>query len=238
MRRLPSVGVQLPTRSGPLPPADDVAEALSNAAAHLGHRPALTVLRSDRRDEQGFRSLAKWASKGAHLLEIELGLGPGGRLRLDGPAGWPATTVCFAAWWVGVAVVDGSADVTVVHEPAGDVEGDAYAIGDEVDGSPTRPTTLEPWSVAVQTFPDQPPAPRGGPDDRAVEVTAAQLSQRELLDRARTWNDEDVVGVDASAPIATWLPAIVRPLVCGRRTVLVADGDRAAGDAEGVTLWV
>lgn len=89
--------------SRPTPP--DLARALEAAAAELGHRPAVTLLHPGGREEQSVASLAQWAAKGAHLLELDLLLGPGDELLLDAPAGWGAAAVCLAAWWAGVTVV-------------------------------------------------------------------------------------------------------------------------------------
>lgn len=200
---------------GSLPPAQDVASALLRAAGALGHRPAATVVRPDRRDEQGFASLLKWTAKGAHLLEAEALLAPGDRLRLDAPAGWPALAVCLAAWWAGVVVTtEGDADLVVVHEAG---EGD-YAVGEAFDGAPLAPTAVEPWPVAVQTFPDQPPPPRAEPDAPALRTGPVAWTQRELLAAAAGAPAE----VGADDPPQRWVPALVRPLVTGEPTTVRA----------------
>jgi uncharacterized membrane protein len=74
----------------------DVADAIRVAAARSGHRPAVTVLRHGRRDEQGYASLARWAAKGAHLLEIECLLEPGERIRVGVGPDWTTAAVCYA----------------------------------------------------------------------------------------------------------------------------------------------
>ena len=83
------------------PAADDVATALAGAAALLGQRPAITALTLSGRREQGFASLAGWVAKGANLLSAELDVGPGDRVGLAGPPGWPLAAVALSAWWVG-----------------------------------------------------------------------------------------------------------------------------------------
>ncbi len=244
--------MQLSAPLGGLPPVADVATALRVAATRLGHRPAVTMLRPDRRDEQGFASLAQWAAKGAHLLTIEAQLKPGDRLRVAMPAGWTAAAVCLAAWWVGLVVtagraagpggwaeVDDGADVAVVHEswsvPARVSE--VYAVGDAVDGAPLASTDAEPWPLAVQAFPDQPPPPGAEPDRDAVEFDGETWTQAELLEAAGRWGFEGALGVAADTLPEVWLPALTRPLLVGRPTVVLAGVDRELADAEGVSVW-
>lgn len=229
---------------GALPAVPDIAAALRVSAARLGHRPAVTVLRDTRRDEQGFASLLQWTAKGAHLLELEELLEPGDRVRVDLPAGWPAAAVCFAAWWAGLAVTpDGEATIAVVHEqrerPA-DV-GEVFLVGDAVDGTPTRPPTgaapLEAWALSVQTFPDQPPPTRARGDLDAVQIEGEVWTQAEVLEQASQWGLEGVLGLADEAPTRVWLPALVRPLLVGRPTVVLAGVGRDVAAAEGVTVW-
>lgn len=241
VREPPEVRVQLSDTPGSLPEPGDLAEALRNAADRLGHRPALTVVRPDRRDEQGFASLARWASKGAHLLQLEALLDPGDRVRLHSPADWPAVAVCLAAWWIGVEVsMDADARVAVVHHSlhAPDDADEVYALGDGVDGSPDGPTDHEPWSVAVQTFPDQPPEPRAAPDRPAASAGNGSWTQAELLRAAAGWETDGPLGVQRDEPAAGWLPAVVRPFVTGHPTVILAGAEHTAADAEGVAVWV
>lgn len=246
--------VQLSGRPRPRDP-DDLAAALRGAADAFGHRPALTVVRADRRDEQGFASLLRWAAKGAHLLELEALLAPGDVVRVTGPAGWPLATVCLAAWWAGVAVaVTGTgaggdppdddaatgASATVLHEraEAAAPHGDAllYTVGDAPDGAPAGDLDGEPWAAAVQAFPDQPPPPRAGAG--AVAVAApGRRTHAELLDDARRWGAEATLGIRADAAATRWLPALVRPLVTGRATVVLDGADRDAAAGEGVGVW-
>lgn len=232
--RLPGTRSELPQ-----PDARDVPTLLAAAASAFGHRPAITVLRPDRRDEQGHASLLKWASKGAHLLQIECGVLPGARVRLLGPPAWISAAVAYAAWWVGAVVTDaGDADVHVLHEPVGaSTDVHAYGIGDAFDGSPSSATGPEPWPVAVQAFPDQPPPPDGGPSTLAIDLPGLSVSHSALLEEALRWGDEGTLGVTADAPAATWLPALVRPLVTGSPTVVVAGVDPSAAEKEGVRRW-
>lgn len=230
----------------PLPPADDLAGALRTAAQTLGDRPAVTVLRADRREEQGFASLAQWAAKGAHLLEMEHLLKPGDRLALVGPPGWLPAAVCLAAWWAGVTVaLDGGAPVAVVHEacePPADA-GEVLSFGDALDGSPTSSGgpagDAEPWPVAVQLFPDQPPEPRAGPDLPALRAEGRGWSQQEVLQEVAAGRLEGPLGVDGGPPPRAWLPAVaVRPLRAGEPTVVLAGAERRAAEKEGVSTWL
>lgn len=227
---------------GPVP--DELAACLAERAAGLGHRPAVTLLRPGSREEQGFASLAQWASKGAHLLGLDLLLEPGHRLLLTGPAGWMPAAVAAAAWWAGLTVVDrGPAEVAVVHERA-EVEPEAedvLEIGDQIDGTPRSPGSYEPWAVAVQAFPDQPPPPRAFPERPAVVVGGRVLTHGETVAEARSLGGDGPLGVEADdLPLADWLLAVcARPLVTGQPTVVLRDGaTRDAAKGEGVTAWL
>lgn len=225
----------------PLPPADDLGTALRAAAQELGQRPAVTVLRADRRDEQGFVSLAQWAAKGAHLLQTEHMLQPGDRLALAGPAGWLPVAACLAAWWAGVTVTfDGEAAITVVHEdaPPPPGAGEVLTFGDTVDGTPTSGRQGEPYTVAVQLFPDQPPPPRAGPELAALEIGGRSWTQRDLLGEVERFGLDGTLGIEATVEPRVWVPAVaVRPLRSGRATVVLAGGSREQAAAEGVTAW-
>lgn len=227
--------------AGPAP--DDLAAALAARATALGHRPAVTQLRPGSREEQGFASLAQWASKGAHMLTLELLLEPGDRLLLAGPAGWMPAAVTAAAWWAGLVVVtEGPADVAVVHERS-DATPDAestFSIGDAIDGSPRSPGTSEPWAVAVQSFPDQPPPPRAAPDGPAIDLRGRLLTHERVVELATGLGGDGSLGIetDGRHP-ADWLVAVcARPLATGHATVVLRDGaERAAAEGEGVTAW-
>lgn len=232
--------MQLSDAPGTLPEPDDLAAALRSAADRLGHRPAITVVRPDRRDEQGFTSLARWAAKGAHLLQLEALLDPGDRLRLHSPADWPAVAVCLAAWWLGVHVTtDGDARVAVVHDSlhAPDDADEVYVVGDEVDGSPLGPAGHEPWAVAVQSFPDQPPDVGAAPDLPAAEAGNDSWTQAQLIAAAGRWGAEGPLGLERDEPPSVWLPAIVRPFVTGHPTVILAGTDHDVAGREGVRMW-
>lgn len=230
-------------RPEPGPPPGDLAAALAQRAGALGHRPAVTLHRPGSREEQGFASIAQWASKGAHLLTLDLLLEPGDRLLLAGPAGWMPAAVAAAAWWAGVVVVtDGPADVAVVHERASVTPEAAtvLTIGDAVDGAPRSPGADEPWAVAVQTFPDQPPPPRARTDGPAVDLAGRVLTHGEAVGLAADLGAPGVLGIETDgSQVADWLLAVcARPLATGHATVVLRDGaGRDAASAEGVTSW-
>ncbi|MBW3659990.1 MAG: hypothetical protein KY457_15225 [Actinobacteria bacterium] len=235
--------MQLQARAPVPPPADDLARALQGAAEVLGHRPAVTVLRTDRRDEQGVASLRQWAAKTAHWLAIEHGLGPGDRLGLVGPPGWVPVGVCLGAWWAGLRVVlgDGAGvDVAVVHEHAATPMGaEVVTYGAAVDGSPVGPVADEPYAIAVQAFPDQPPAPGAAPELVAAEAEGRSWTHAELLAAARALPDGRL-GLDGpGVPASLWLPALaVHPLTSGRPTVLLDGVGRDAAGGERVESWL
>jgi hypothetical protein len=206
----------------------------------------VTVLHPVRRDEQGVASLAQWAAKGAHLLELDLLLEPGDVLRLDAPTGWTAAAVALAAWWSGLAVdLDGTAGATPVavveegREAPEDAE-DVLWLGPEVDGTPTGPVGGEAWALAVQSFPDQPPPPRAAPDLVAVAADGRTWTHAELLAVAAELPPEGVLGLDeaTSLPPVLQLTAVaVRPLLVGKPTVVLRHGDRTAAAGERVGAW-
>jgi hypothetical protein len=218
-----------------------IAEVVRVSAARHGHRPAITVLRRDRRDEQGFASLLKWTAKGAHLLEVECAAQPGDRVRIVGPAGWPLVTVCLAAWWIGAAITtgaDGGSVAEVLHESDEAVgHGQVYAVGDAMDGGPVGDVRREPWPAATQLFPDDPPVPRGGADLVAVLSGGSSLTQAELLVASGRWGREGVLGIDAAAPPEVWLPAVVRPFVTGLATVITDGVPQESAERENVRVW-
>ena len=232
--------VQLGPPPGSRPTPTDLPTAVRDAASDLGHRPAITVLRRDRRDEQGMASLAQWAAKGAHLLEADLLLEPGDRLALRGPATWPLAAVALAAWWAGIVVtLDGDAEVAVVHEGYDAPSGaeDVLFTGDAVDGSPTGPVAGEPWAQAVQAFPDHPPTPRGHGTSAALEHDGLVATQQELIDRVA--EEQGVLGIElATVGAVDGLIAVaVRPFVTGRATVVLAGADLQDAAGERVAVW-
>jgi hypothetical protein len=241
--------MQLASPPARRPAPADLAAALAAARDELGHRPAITVLGPARRDEQGVASLAQWAAKGAHLLALDLLLEPGDRLVLDAPLGWTSAAVAAAAWWHGVTVVLGGGDVAVPpgaiavveegREPPTDAE-EVLWLGPEVDGAPTGEVDGEAWVHAVQTFPDQPPAPRASADRLALEIGDERWTQAELLALAARLPDEGTLGLDdppTSTRVEAFAAVTVRPLLVGRPTVVLRGVDRAAAAGERVRVW-
>jgi uncharacterized protein (TIGR03089 family) len=233
------------------PPPEDLATALRVAAELLGQRPAVTVLHAAGREEQGVASLAQWAAKGAHLLTLDLLLEPGDRLHLDAPPSWQVAAVCLAAWWAGLEVtLDGSdgAAVAVLHEsrqasPGAD---EVLWLGDAVDGGPSGEIAGESWPDAVQTFPDQPPAPRATPTAAALRVGGVSATQAALLRRAAAL-DGGTAGIEVpeegprrppDARRDEVVAIAVRPLVAHRPTVVLRGVERAAAAGDRVSVWL
>lgn len=224
--------------------AADVAAALRAAHAQLGAAPAITVLFPEGRQEQGVASLAQWAAKGAHLLEVDLLLAPGDTIHLDAPLSWTSAAVCLAAWWSGLTVsLDPDAEVVVCHQDrlAAANADDVLVLGDRIDGSPTDDVGVEPWVRAVQTFPDQPPLPRAQPDLPALRTASRTWTQSELLETARQLAPgAGTVGLDAGAvdPVDGLVAVALRPLVHLRPTVVLRGVDRADAAGDRVTAWL
>lgn len=236
--------MQLAPPPDPADVPDDVATGLVAAVDILGFRPAVTVLRPDRRDEQGVGTLAQWAAKGAHLLEADLGLGPGDRLRVDLPAGWPLAAVCLAAWWAGITVtLDDDAEVAVIDEgrvpPPGAV--DVLWTGAGIDGAPTSAVDGEAWAQAVQTFPDAPPPSRAAADLPALVAGARRFDHHELLaDAAGLGDRRGTLGVEAADidPVTAILAVAARPIAVRRPTVVLVGVDRDAATGDRVSAWL
>jgi uncharacterized protein (TIGR03089 family) len=236
--------VQLVPPPDPSAVPTDVGSGLRDTAEALGFRPAVTVLRPGGREEQGLASLAQWAAKGAHLLEVDLGLGPGDRVAVELPAGWPIAAVCLAVWWAGCAVsLDGHADVAVVEEgrePPRDAV-DVLWTGHAVDGAPLGATDGEPWAVAVQPFPDAPPPARAEAELPALIAGPRRFTQRELLADAVALGDRrGALGIDASTadPVLAVLACAARPIASRRPTVVLDGVGRDEAAADRVAAWL
>lgn len=222
--------------------AVDVPAAVRMAAQQAGHRPALTLLAPEGRQEQSFTSVAQWASKTAHWIELELLLEPGDRLGLVGPPGWVPAVAALGAWWSGLTVVVGDdaagADVVLAHGHAvPEVQGDLVVWGWGFDGAPTQDGPADAFTQVAQPFPDDPPQPRGTDSSPALDDGTDVATQAALLDTLRDAPAE-TVGVPAEA--GGWLATTaVRPLLTARPTVLLAPGvDRSAADGDRVATWV
>ena len=237
------------------PRAEDVATALSGATGLLGQRPAVTALGPEGRREQGFASLAGWVAKGANLLALELGIGPGGRVAVAGPAGWPLAAVTLSAWWVGATVVPvtdgGPVDASLLHVATSTTRsGEVLWFGDALDGTgDAGDSSGEQWTDAVTAHGDRPPAPpRDGDLIAFADATGSELSQIAMLDRlaedaggvlgiVRDGDEDVLTRPDASLLIAA---IALRPLVTGAATVVLAHDDpqrEAHAQAERITRW-
>lgn len=237
------------------PEAEDVPSAISGATALLGQRPAITGLRSDGRREQGFASLAGWVAKGANLLAVEFDVGPGDRVALAGPPGWPLAAIALSAWWVGAAVVattgGAAARLHVVHcaTTAPPSTADVLWFGDGLDGTCGEDAPAgEQWTEAVTPHGDRPPAPTRDADLVAlIDAGGRVTTQRGLLGPlagdpggvlGMIRRSEDMMaGAEAPRRLAA---LALRPMVTGSATVVIDDGDprrEAHAGAERVAGW-
>jgi len=244
--------MQLGAPAGPGPVPEHVAAAVRNGAARLGHRPAITQLSPSGRQEQAGASLAQWTAKGAHFLEVELGLGPGDRLHLDAPLGWTTAAVALAAWWTGIALSPspGDAEFTVAHiDRAGAVPArrEVFWLGDGIDGAPSAAELdgaqpidpSEAWVRAVQPFPDQPPPSHAAGTAIAVVDGDRTTTQAQLLELATGHGGEAPLGLDGPGPdLALDLALLcLRPLWCSRPTVVLRDLPRSAAEGDRIGRW-
>jgi uncharacterized protein (TIGR03089 family) len=232
------------------PASTDIAEALLTGAAGIGHRPAVTVLHPGVRYEQSGLSLANWAAKGAHLLELDHLVGPGSTVALLAPPCWTTASVALATWWLGGTIAlsaDGAADVTIGHWPSTSEQGTApvdLLVGDGVDGAPAgtsaaAPQAVPAWTHEAQPLPDQPPAPRAQAELPALRTSQRTWTQTQLLGLARELGPgTGGVEVDRTDPVDALVAVALRPLVTGRATVVLRGVGRQAAAGEKVTTWL
>ncbi len=236
--------MELGTGGGEHTPPSDLAQALGRGARRLGHRPAVTVLHAFARYEQSGASLANWAAKGSHLLELDHLVGPDDAIAIAAPACWTTASAALAAWWLGAAVrLDSAgATVTIRHEtaiPASDAVGEMLLVGDALDGGPTGPADHPVWTHEAQTMPDAPPAAAAGADRIALVRGAQRLTQQEVITMADDLG-EGVLGVETDRvdPLLALVATAVRPLLTGRPTVVLRAGvGREDAEAERVSAW-
>jgi hypothetical protein len=193
-------------------------EAVTRGASALGHRPAVSLLLPDGRQEQSGASLAQWAAKGAHLLQLDLLLEPGDEVRLAAPWSWTTAAVALAVWWAGGVVrLDATGSVheagIAVVGPDGD-PGDApdvFVLGDGIDGAPQvdRPGGHEAWTRAAQPFPDQPPPPRATPEMPAIRQGGRSFDHRAVLDLAAGRGEVGTLALEVGS--STGAPGVPRP---------------------------
>lgn len=232
--------MQLQSATPPAPPSD-LAAGLETCARDRGQRPAVTVLSAAGRAEQGFVTLAQWAAKGAHLLQMDLAAAPGDRVLVDVPPGWTLAAVCAAVWWVGATVVVGEAeDVAgaVVHESRPrPTAPEVYLVGDAVDGGLTGDGGNYVWAEEVQAFPDQPPARAARADLAALDEDGRITTHGDLV--AALAAQRGVLGLDLATFTGNGVREVAaRPLVTGRATVVLRDGlDRDEARGDNVTSW-
>jgi len=223
------------------PSATDIPEAIRSGAATLGHRPAVTVLHPAARYEQSGASLANWAAKGAHLLQLDHAIAVGDPVGLLAPPCWTSASAALAAWWLG-AVVDlsGAGTVSLVHEhrtaPHG--AGTVLRLGDGLDGGPQGASTEPVWTHEAQPMPDHPPPAAGEAQSPALRIDGRPLSQEELIRRA-TSLPAGTAGVDEehTDPLTALVMVALRPLLTGHATVVLRGVGRDTAAPERVTVW-
>lgn len=241
--------MQLGGAGGVQPLPTHIAAALGSSAAGLGHRPAVTVLHPTARYEQSGVSLANWAVKGAHLLELDHLVGVGSTVGLLAPPCWTTASVALATWWLGGVVSllpdDDRATVTVAHPTTlarTGATGADLLVGDRLDGAPDPEPTAPArpaWTHEAQPLPDHPPATQAAGELPALRTAERSWSQAALLSAA-TELGAGTAGVEAgvTSTVTALLAITLRPLVTGHATVVLRGVDRGAAAAEKVTVWL
>ncbi len=223
------------------PSARDIPEAIRSGAAALGHRPAVTVLHPAARYEQSGTSLANWAAKGAHLLQLDHAVAAGDVVGLLAPPCWASASAALAAWWLG-AIVDlsGAGTVSIVHQhrtpPPG--AGEVLRIGDALDGGPQGPSAAPVWTHEAQPMPDHPPPAAGEAEAPALRIEGRLLSQEDLL-RLATSLPPGTAGVEEERtdPVTALVTIALRPLLTGYATVVLRGVGRDTAAPERITVW-
>lgn len=124
------------------------------------HRPRLTWYGGDPagRTELSTASLANWAAKTAGLLVDELGVDPGGVMRVRGVGSWQLVPAALGGWWAGLSVdlsaAGSGAGFTDALVTAPDVRADeAAALADEVDPDAFLALTAHPLALPAGGLP-------------------------------------------------------------------------------------
>jgi uncharacterized protein (TIGR03089 family) len=152
-------------------------------------RPLLTWYRGDARVELSRATVANWVAKTAGLLDHELLIGPGSKVRIVPSRHWLSLVVPLAVWRVGAAIVeDGPADLLVSDLVTEDVDAaDLMLLPDDAFGLSRAPAPA-PWQLfaeLVQAQPDRYPA-TPVTDEQLAFATAPLMTHQELIKRART----------------------------------------------------
>lgn len=225
----------------------DIATVVAETAATLGHLPVITQYTPHGRAEQSAASIAQWVAKGAHFFELDTMLEVGDSIYLDARISWTSAAVALSAWWAGIRITfdPAEAEVAIIGQDRSvpTAVADVFRIGDAIDGTPTdatAPAGAEAWTKAVQTFPDQPPAPHASSE--LVAIGAA--TQAELIEQVRRL-EPGRLGLVASTADASdevrrneLAAAALRPFVTGEPSVVVAQLSRDAADPEKVATWL
>jgi len=233
--------VQLAGKGHAGPLSSDIPEAIRSGAAALGHRPAVTVLHPASRYEQSGASLANWAAKGAHLLQLDHAVAAGDPVGLLAPPCWTSASAALAAWWLG-AIVDlsGAGAVSLVHQhrtaPQG--AGAVLRLGDGLDGGPQGASSDPVWTHEAQPMPDHPPPAAGEAHAPALRIDGRLLSQEDLLGLA-TSLPPGTAGVEEERtdPVTALVAVALRPLVTGHATVVLRGVGRETAAPERVSVW-
>jgi hypothetical protein len=210
--------MQLAGRPVTTPPPTDLAAVLRSGTTRLGHRPAITVLHPGARYEQSGTSLANWAAKGAHVLELDHLVGPDVVVDLDAPACWTVAAAALATWWLGGAVrVAEAAGSGLRH--AGATTDQAGATGEPAGtGRPAvtvrHEATLAAWNetrdgptlVVGDTLDGGPTGPaiapvwthEAQPMPDAPPASGARADGIALLQGARSWSPREVIDLAGS----------------------------------------
>ncbi|WP_299442925.1 TIGR03089 family protein [uncultured Phycicoccus sp.] len=172
------------------------------------------------RIELSARVLANWVAKAANLLQDELDVGPGAKVRLDLPPHWRTLYWAFAAWAVGARVVvgdvevDAPVDVLVTDDPgtAGASSADRLvvvtlaALARQAAGSVPNGGVDEARELATHgDLFDPYDAP--APDDPALVTTDGVVPFAALVPAAPTGGRVHTATTDVAAFLATTLEA-------------------------------
>ena len=199
-------------------------------------QPFVTYLGPDGRIELSGASIANASAKIANALALEFDLEPGDRVGLHLPWHWQRVAWLIGIWSAGLVVVAGGGEecdfLVVGPKEAEGLPGSVQVVSMHPLGMPLDATAmaqlppgLDDVTLAVRAQPDQ----QVMVDDHADQVALDDLTQRQLLDRARSFASGHAhirrMGI-RQGETQWWLPALW-PLVTEGSIVI---GDPSAPD--------
>lgn len=199
--------------------------------AQSGPQPLLTHydLSTGERVELSHVTTDNWVAKTAALMADE-GIGVGDRVRLELPCHWQAAVWCLAAWSVGASVVDDEEGLLVsAADTATESDSTQFVCSLRPLGLPCEgplPAGALDYALEVRSQPDQFSAASPPPHQLAIALDDRELTQAEVVERARSDSTSRQLGEGArillhEGTIDELTGALAAALACGGSLVIV-----------------